>query len=61
MGIWVENDAYTPSTGDMTLYDWDDNGVGDNTGSADHIGIVVSVSVKTLPYCSLNKPVVPPQ
>ena len=44
MGIWVENDAYTPSAGDMILYDWDDNGVGDNTGSADHIGIVVSVS-----------------
>ncbi|MFR7474707.1 hypothetical protein [Frisingicoccus sp.] len=32
MGIWVENDAYTPSAGDMILYDWDDNGVGDNTG-----------------------------
>ena len=22
MGIWVENDAYTPSAGDMILYDW---------------------------------------
>ena len=33
MGIWVENDAYTPSAGDMILYDWDDNGVGDNTAS----------------------------
>ena len=27
MGIWVENDAYTPSAGDMILYDWDDNGI----------------------------------
>lgn len=44
MGIWVENDAYTPKEGDIILYDWQDNGVGDNTGSADHIGIVVSVS-----------------
>lgn len=48
MGIWVENDAYTPSAGDMILYDWQDSGSGDNTGSADHIGIVVSVSGSTI-------------
>lgn len=42
-GIWVENDGYTPNPGDLILYDWDDNGVGDNRGSEDHIGIVEKV------------------
>lgn len=55
MGIWVENDAYTPSAGDMILYDWDDNGVGDNAGSADHIGIVVSVSGGVIKVIEGNK------
>lgn len=40
MGIWQEADNYKPQPGDSTLYDWDDNGQGDNTGSPDHIGIV---------------------
>ena len=44
MGIWVENDAYTPKTGDLILYDWNDSGIGDNIGSPDHVGIVESVS-----------------
>lgn len=44
MGIWKENDSYIPSPGDGILYDWDDNGVGDNTGWPDHIGIVETVS-----------------
>lgn len=44
MGIWVENDAYVPDSGDYILYDWQDNGIGDCTGAADHIGMVVSVS-----------------
>lgn len=48
MGIWVESDSYKPSAGDMILYDWQDSGSGDNTGSADHIGIVVSVSGSTI-------------
>lgn len=43
MGIWVENDAYVPSPGDAILYDWQDNGVGDNTGNPDHIGTVIEV------------------
>lgn len=42
-GIWVENDAYKPSVGDVILYDWDDKGSGDNTGVPDHVGIVASV------------------
>lgn len=48
LGRWVENDAYTPDVGDYIFYDWDDNGTGDCTGSADHIGIVVSVSGTTI-------------
>lgn len=40
MGCWQENDGYVPSPGDAILYDWDDNGVGDNTGWPDHVGTV---------------------
>ena len=42
IGRWEENDAYIPSPGDVVMYDWQDNGVGDNTGAADHVGIVKS-------------------
>lgn len=41
-GIWVENDAYRPTGGDIIVYDWNDSGVGDNTTGASHIGIVKS-------------------
>ena len=40
MGIWVEADNYVPLPGDIPLYDWDDNGKGDNTGRPDHVGVV---------------------
>lgn len=43
-GIWVEDDAYLPKPGDIIQYDWQDNGVGDNIGAPDHVGLVVSVS-----------------
>lgn len=46
-GIWIENDAYIPKVGDVILYDWQDNGVGDNVGSSDHVGIVYSISGNT--------------
>ena len=42
MGIWVENDAYVPTAGDWIIYAWNDNGRGDNTTGASHVGIVVS-------------------
>ena len=48
IGSWQENDAYVPSPGDYIFYDWDDNGVGDCTGSADHVGIVEKVSGTTI-------------
>lgn len=44
MGIWVENDGYVPKIGDAILYDWDDNGIGDDVGWPDHIGIVEYVN-----------------
>jgi len=47
-GIWIENDAYVPKMGDVILYDWDDNGIGDNVGCPDHVGIVYSVSGSTI-------------
>lgn len=42
-GIWMENDSYVPSPADCVLYDWQDDGVGDNVGVPDHVGMVVSV------------------
>lgn len=44
MGFWKENDGYVPEPGDGVLYDWDDSGVGDNTGWPDHIGVVEYVN-----------------
>lgn len=44
MGIWVEQDSYVPNIADAVLYDWQDNGVGDDTGAADHVGIVTYVN-----------------
>lgn len=48
LGRWIENDAYVPSPGDVIFYDWQDNGVGDNTGTPDHVGIVTSCDGKTI-------------
>lgn len=48
LGSWQENDAYVPSPGDYIFYDWQDNGVGDNTGAADHVGIVEKVVGQTI-------------
>lgn len=46
MGIWIENDAEIPMFGDLVCYDWQDTGVGDNTGYPDHIGAVDYVNVE---------------
>lgn len=40
-GIWVENDGYVPRMGDIIMYSWLDNGVGDCTTRAQHTGIVL--------------------
>lgn len=44
LGRWQERDSYTPKKGDIIMYDWDDNGVGDDTGWPEHVGIVASIS-----------------
>ena len=44
MGIWVEKDSTVPEPGWIIEYDWQDSsGSGDNTGVADHVGLIVSV------------------
>lgn len=48
IGRWVENDAYTPSPGDVIFYDWQDSGVGDNAGQPDHVGIVTACDGQTM-------------
>lgn len=54
-GRWVEDDDYLPTPGDVIFYDWQDSGVGDNTGSSDHVGIVVSVAGSTITVIEGNK------
>lgn len=55
LGIWVEDDSYTPEPGDVIMYDWQDSGKGDNTGVADHVGIVISVSKNKIVVREGNK------
>lgn len=54
-GLWVEDDAYIPSPGDIIMYDWDDSGQGDNQGSPDHVGIVEQVVGSTITIIEGNK------
>lgn len=44
LGVWQENDAHVPQQGDAVLYDWEDSGAGDNTGTPDHVGTVIYVN-----------------
>lgn len=55
LGIWQESDAYTPKPGDIILYDWQDSGAGDNTGTPDHVGIVTAVSGSKITVVEGNK------
>ena len=55
MGRWEENDNYVPQIGDILYFDWDDSGKGDNTGSSDHVGIVVSISGTSIKVIEGNK------
>lgn len=43
LGIWIEDESITPKIGDIIVYDWQDNGKGDNKGYSDHIGIVEKI------------------
>lgn len=55
IGRWMENDAYVPKPADIIYYDWQDNGIGDNIGTADHVGMVVSVSGNTIRVIEGNR------
>lgn len=48
IGSWIEDENRTPNPGDIIFYDWDDNGVGDNVGNSDHVGIVEKVFGSTI-------------
>ena len=54
-GIWQEKDDYMPKVADLILYDWDDNGVGDNTGAPEHVGIVAAVDGSVIKAFEGNK------
>lgn len=54
LGIWVEADNRVPVIADWILYDWDDSGKGDNTGSPDHVGMVVEVNGSTIKVLECN-------
>ena len=45
LGRWEENDNYVPLPGDLIYYAWDEGwDLGDCTGWADHVGIVVGTA-----------------
>lgn len=48
LGAWVEEDGHIPAPGDYIFYDWQDDGLGDCAGRADHVGIVTSCDGKTV-------------
>ena len=54
-GRWVEDDSYLPEPGDLIFYDWQDSGIGDNTGSSDHVGIVVDTDARNITVIEGNK------
>ncbi len=48
MGIWVEDDAHVPQTGELVLYNWQADGTGDDRGAPDHVGVVVARAGQTV-------------
>lgn len=55
MGVWEESDSYAALPGDAILYDWDDDGKGDNVGWPDHIGVIEKVSNGSFTVIEGNK------
>lgn len=47
MKLWVEDDNYLPTVGDRIIYNWNDDGKGDCTTGASHVGVVLEVSGNT--------------
>ena len=54
-GIWVENDAYVPSPGDWILYDWTDDGIGDDKTGYDHVGMIKKASAGKITVIEGNR------
>lgn len=54
-GRWEESDSYDPKIGDIVMYDWQDNGIGDNVGFADHVGLVAAINGTRLTIIEGNK------
>ena len=52
--IWKESDKTIPVVGYWVAYDWQDSGKGDNTGSPDHIGLVIEVEIKKQEFTVLE-------
>lgn len=44
LGRWEEDDRYSPLPGDIIYYAWGEHPLGDCTGWADHVGIVVGTA-----------------
>ena len=55
MGCWVEDDAYTPDMGDWIFYDWQDDGIGDDTDPSEHVGVVEKVKDGKITVIEGNK------
>ena len=55
LGRWKESDSYIPKPGDVIMYAWGDNGVGDCTSGASHVGIVVACDGRTITVIEGNK------
>lgn len=55
MNRWQEDESVTPKPGWIIFYDWQDNGVGDNKGSSDHVGIVEKVADGVITVIEGNK------
>lgn len=55
LGRWQESDSYVPAPGDVIMYAWGDNGAGDCTSGASHVGIVVACDGKTITVIEGNK------
>ena len=54
-GLWKEKDSYVPKIGDILMYDGQDSGIGDNVGSADHVGLVAAINGTRLTIIEGNK------
>ena len=56
LGRWTERDRYQPLPGDYIYYNWNDSpNLKDNTGWADHVGIVVGTAGPVIKVIEGNK------